>query len=273
MGLFNTTIQTLSEMAIQESGVELPQVAAPAIVDEFKATLDTMPSLMNEEMVIPASAVPIKHNSRLDKYLIEMEDLSRYMITNGITSIMEAIDKIGSGNGLSLSNRNTALVIDEASILQEMDDLGMNIGGGNSNDGNIGTIGLLGNHLDIGKFRRFANSKEVVDLVANKYGLPIVKKNYSSLGLVQSKRGENVVHNGNAKALTEDAPLTPNPGDQVLNEKPVNDNKEDTNTSSSVGSLKDVGPKNAEQAHQESMQMLRDIASGKYDDELMAGLL
>ena len=272
MGLFNTTIQTLSEMAIQESGVELPQVAAPAIVDEFKATLDTMPTLTNEEMTIPASAVPIKHNSRLDKYLIEMEDLSRYMITNQLTSIMEAIDKIGSGNGLSLSNRNTALVIDEASVLQEMDDLGMNIGGGNSNDGNIGTIGLLGNHLDIGKFRRFANSKEVVDLVTNKYGLPIVKKNYSSLGLVQSKRGENVVHNGNAKALTEDAPLTTNPGDQVLNEKPVND-KEDTNASSSVGSLKDVGPKNAEQAHQESMQMLRDIASGKYDDELMAGLL
>ena len=264
MGLFNTTIQTLSEMAIQESGVELPQVAAPAIVDEFKATLDTMPSLTNEEMMIPASAVPIKHNSRLDKYLIEMEALSRYMITNGITSIMEAIDKIGNNNGVNLHNRNTALVIDEASILQEMDDLGMNIGGGNSNDGNIGTIGLLGNHLDIGKFRR---------LVANKYGLPIVKKNYSSLGLVQSKRGENVVHNGNAKALTEDAPLTPNPGDQVLNEKPVNDNKEDTNASSSVGSLKDVGPKNAEQAHQESMQMLRDIASGKYDDELMAGLL
>jgi hypothetical protein len=263
MGLFNTTIQTLSEMAIQESGVELPQVAAPAIVDEFKASLDEMPSLTEAEMLIPASAVPIKHNSRLDKYLIEMEDLSRFMITNKLTSIMESIEKIGDANGVSLSNRNTALVIDEASILQEMDDLGMNKNGSNSSDGNIGGIvsKFGGPHADIGKWRRFTNSKEVLELITNVYGLPVVKKDYSSIQQPPVK-----------VTVNEDASLEPNPGDQVLNEKPA---KEEDNQPSdpSVGSLKDVGPKNTEQAHQESMQLLRDIASGKFDDELLTGKL
>lgn len=254
MGLFDSTIQNLSNMAINESACELPQVAAPALVDEFKAMLDMMPTLNEDEMVFPAYSVPVRECSRLGKYLIEMEDISRYMITNGQTNILEAVKVIGNQNGIRLDESNTALVIDEHSVLQEMDELGMDIGGGNSNEGNIGTVGLLGPHTDIGKFRRFANSREFIDLVANKYGLPIVKKNYS-IGLIKADEGY-IKHNGN---LQESAPLKTTGINAILQEK----DKEKKQTPVQ----EDVEPITEEYTQ---LDMIRDIALGKYDNELMA---
>lgn len=215
MGLFDSTIDTLSKLAINESSVNIPEVTSPALVDEFISELKMMPALTEEEIRFPVEAVPLKENSRLGKYLIEIEDLSRYMLTNKISNVLEAVHRIGAINMKDLDNRNTAIVVDEASILQEIEDLGMNIGGANSNEGNIGTVGLLGRHDDINKFRRFANSREFVDIVSNKYGLPIVKKNYT-IGLVPPKRGD-IYHHGNVQ---EDTDIVPKPGNQVLNEKP-----------------------------------------------------
>lgn len=219
MGLLSSTIQNLSNMALNESSVEIPQVAPPALVDEFKAMLDTMPVLEQEEMVFPVYAVPVRSCSRLGRYLIEMEDLSRYMITNGKTNIMEAISEIGEYNGIRLDDTNCAMVIDEASILQEMDELGMNIGGSNSNDGNIGTVGLLGVHTDLGKFRRFANSREFVDVVSNKYGLPIVKKNYT-IGLIEPTK-DTIRHDGNVQESADEKmkKKASKEGQEVINEK------------------------------------------------------
>ena len=229
MGLFDSTIETLSQMAINESGLEIPQVAPSALVDEFKATLDMMPALNEEEMIFPDYAVPIRESSRFG-YLIEMEDISRYMLTNGITNLLEAVDNIGRANGIKLNNRNVALVIDEASIEQDIDDLGMNIGGPNTNEGNIGTVGLLGTHTDLSKFRRFANSREFVDVVCNKYGLPVVKKNYT-IGLVPVKH-DDIHHNGNiqegsSSGTEEDVEFKADQDTKVLNEKDKKENGKD----------------------------------------------
>ena len=178
MGLFDTAINNMSKLALNESGLDIPQVTSAALVDEFKATLDTMPSLNEREMYFDARLVPIRESSRLGKYLIEMEDISRYMMTNDIHNLREAVYRIGSANHLALSEANTALVIDESSVLQEMEDLGMNIGGGNFSDGNIGTHGLLGLHTDPHKFRRFANSREFIDTVCNQYPISKEKLQY-----------------------------------------------------------------------------------------------
>ena len=249
MGLFDSTIQTLSNMALNESGFDVPQVAAPAIVDEFKAMLDMMPALNEEEMNFPVYAVPLKECKRLGRYLIEMEDLSRYMLTNGLTNILEAISYIGNYNGITLDESNTALVIDEASVLQEMDDLGMNISKPNSNEGNIGTVGLLGPHTDLGKFRRFANSREFVDLVANKYGLPLVKKSYS-IGLIKADDSD-VNHKGNLQESTEDVQMKKDDDQQVIHEEDPKDKKPVTESAS-------------------DFSWIKDIAHGKYDNELIA---
>ena len=250
MGLFDSAISNLSNMAINESAIELPKTAPAALVDEFKAMLDLMPTLEEDEMKFPAYAVPIRESSRLGKYLIEMEYLSRYMLTNDLHNILEAVAKIGQANDMKLDESNVALVIDEASILQEMDDLGYDIGGGNSNEGNIGTVGLLGRHDDLGKFRRFANSREFVDLVANKYGLPIVKKKYS-IGLKKADEG-SVVHKGNLQESAEEKmeDIAVDKG-----QKPINEKEDDkTPVEESI----------------DPMQMIRDIASGKYDEEILA---
>jgi len=306
MGFFKTAIQSLSDMAIQESSVPLPSTAPAAIVDEFLAEMNMMPSLTDAEMVIPAQAVPVRENSRLHRYLVEADDLAKYMISNHITSIMEAIDNIANANGITLNGSTMALVIDEAAVLQEAEELGFNIGGSNSNEGNLGTTGLLGKHLDISKFRRFANSKEMIDTVTNKFGIPIVKKNYK-VGLAES------VETVDIKPKTKD--------DQVLNEKEPTDNTVDsksgndnlnetslsqyknalnTNTQN-PGSVKFVPPgsegnkegttnivnntpqqpnsttqdtnnnnnNNNNSVHEDSaLQYLRDIASGKYDNDL-----
>ena len=252
MGLFDSAISNLSNMAINESAVELPRTAPAALVDEFKAMLDMMPMLEEDEMNFPVYAVPVRESKRLGRYLIEMEDLSRYMLTNGITNILEAISNIGNSNGVSLNESNTALVIDEASILQEMDDLGYDIGGGNSNEGNIGTVGLLGPHTDLAKFRRFANSREFVDLVANKYGLPIVKKKYS-IGLKKADEG-SVVHKGN---LQESA-------DELMKDKAENKDQTAINEKDDDKAVKEL------EESVDPMQMIRDIASGKYDDQILA---
>ena len=279
MGVFHTAIDNLSLLAMNESATKIPDMASPAIVDEMRAMLEMMDSITEEESKLPAYAVPLKENKRLGRYLIEMEDLSRYMITNQVSNILEAVDQIGKANNLTLTNKNTALVIDEASILQEMDDLGINIGPA-SNDGNIGDTGLLGKHLDLGKFRRFANSKELVDTIANKYGLPVVKKNYN-IGLVRTKRGEEIKHEGNVQGNLA-------PGENIPTGQPdtagITGN---IHESAEAAELKPTGPdtkvlnepdksgsnsvnKNSNSSLDESMQYLRDIAAGKYDDAILA---
>lgn len=245
MALFNNAIQTLSEMAIQENGVDLPQVTAPAIIDELKATLELMPSLNEAEMQYGAMAVPIKESPRLNKYLIEMEDLSRYMITNGVSSIVEAVKNILETNGIGDEFNKVALVIDEASILNEMDDLGFDIPGTNVTDGNLGTHGMIGKHLDIQKFRRFANSKEIIDTITNRYGIPVVKKNYS-VGIM--------------KESTEATKLKTSETDTVLQEKPYQKGDKTTVNESTEPEVLDE--------HAAYIQKLKDIASGKFDNEL-----
>lgn len=279
MGLLSTAIDNLSNLALNEASTVIPDMASPAIVDEMKAMLEMMDSLTEEECKIPAYAVPLKENHRLGRYLIEMEDLSRYMITNQVANILEAVDQIGKANHIALSNKNVALVIDEASILQEMDDLGINIGP-SSNEGNIGDTGLLGKHLDLGKFRRFANSKELVDTIANKYGLPVVKKNYN-IGLVQTKRGDEIKHDGNVNGNMA-------PGENIPTGKPDTSGiSGNIHESAETAELKPTGPnttvlnepdksgsnsvnKNSNSSLDESMQYLRDIAAGKFDDAILA---
>lgn len=220
MSLFDSTISTLSNMAINEAGLELPsEVSAPAMVDELKTMLDQIPLLTEQQIPFPAKYVPIwPPDVRLGRYLIEAHDIGRYMLSNGIDSFPKAVWDIGMANGRQFNSDNVAIIIDEDAILQEMDDLGMNIGGSISNDGNIGTVGILGPHQDIGKFRRFANSREFIDTICNKYGFPLVKKNYT-IGLIPVKHSD-IRHDGNLQESAEEyAAYKKNPN-AVLQEKP-----------------------------------------------------
>lgn len=243
MSLFNEAIQTLSDLAIQESGITIPETAAPAILDEFKSNLDSIPSLSEEDMEFPAELVPVRESKELKTFLIEMEDLSRYMITNDIHNIMEAIENICEANNAPQIAHNITLVIDEQSILTELAELGFNVGDPNPQVG-LGK-GMLGPHLDINKFRKFANSKELLDTVTNRYGLKVAKKKYP-VGMVN-----------------EDTKLEPKPGNQVLTEKPKKENISKQQPKQPVTESIEL---NSREKH---LQYLKDVAAGKYDDEIL----
>lgn len=251
MGLFNSAFQTLSEMAINENGVDLPTTTSAAMVDELKAMLESMPTLSTQEMVFTAQAVPIKESNQLGMYLIEMEDLSRFMLTNEYTNILEAVNTILETNGIYDGEGRTALVIDEASILDEIADLGYDVGSPDANPTGLGK-GLLGPHTDIDKFRKFANSKELIDQISNRYGLPVVKKNYI-VGLVKEAAEQVYVKK---KA----------PTDQVLQEKPTDIDKQ-----SGASEPKDITEESIMDPHEAYIKYLREVADGKYDmdDEIM----
>ena len=185
MGMFSNAIQSLSQLAIQESGVTIPQTADDSLIDEIKARLDSMTPLTEEEMYVPAEAITVKLSNRLHKYLIEAEEISHFMITNGITNFKEAIGYILEANDLSGEYHNVAIVIDEDSILDEMDNLGYAV-----SDFNLQTppkglgLAMVGKQRDFAKLRNIANTKELMDLLTGRYGLPLVKRNYTNVGLL-----------------------------------------------------------------------------------------
>lgn len=199
MGIFNTAIQTLSEVAIQESGTKIPQETNTNLVEEFLTELSHIKSVGKDDMIIDVRMVPVRESRDLGKYLIEMEDLSRYMMTNGISSIKEAIGNILESNGLVGQFANTAIVIDEASILNELEDLGVNVAGNYPQpQPGVGKT-IYGDQGSMQYIRRIANTKELLDTLYNNYGIPVVKKNYKQLGfledaLAKKQDGEQVLH-------------------------------------------------------------------------------
>lgn len=235
MSLFGSAIQNLSQMAIQEAGVTIPQTANDFLYEDVKERLDHMTLLTEDETRMRAEMVPVKISSRLNKYLIEAEDISQYMITNRITNVKEAICHILEAADLEGQYHNVAIVIDEQSILDEMDDLGYVV-----SDFNLQTppkglgLAMVGKQRDFAKIRNIANTKELMDLLTGRYGLPLVKRNYKSVGLLNGTVHEAVEDaqlkvSKDAKVLHEEDPKTKKnaiPEEQPTNEEYIEDDQE-----------------------------------------------
>ena len=228
MPILSTALQTLSEMAIHESSVEIPQETTPNIVQELLEMLDNTPSLTREECIYEERFIPIKKSQRLGYYLIEMEDLSRYMMTAGIQSISEAIGNILSVNNLEGQYHRVAIVIDEHSILDEIATLGYEADSSTWTKKPRAGLGmpLVGNsHEDFKDFRKIANTAELLNVITNRYGLPVVKKNYEMVGLLKSSNSsgsmsESFDYVDEQQSFGDDVKLRNTEGKVVLQEKP-----------------------------------------------------
>ena len=303
MSIFNTAIQTLSNVAIQEAGITLPDVVTTNLAEEMQAKLDGMDYLTEDEMRFTVEMVPVRENRRLGKYLIEMEDLSRFMITNRITSISEAVGHILECNDLVGQYDNVALVIDEASILDELAALGIDPKDGEYPEVQPG-IGqtVFGDPRALKDIRRIANSKEVLDKMFNNYGLPFIKKNYKQVGLLETAEDVKMEAKPGDKVLQEkdkkpDATATVNEGEildhirnggkasdfakptgyEKFNDTKIGFNKGDMFTSTKTPSGKDAlvmtnpNPSSTNEdtelsEHEQHLQYLRDVVAGKYDE-------
>ena len=241
--MFASAIQNLSQMAIQESGISIPQTTNEFLLEDMKTRLDQLTPLTEEEMILTAEMIPVKVSNRLNKYLIEADDLSKFMITNRITNVKEAVGAILEASGLAGEYHNVAIVIDENSILDEMDNLGYVV-----SDFNLQTppkglgLAMVGHQKDFAKIRNIANTKELMDLVTGRYGLPLVKRNYKAVGLLNGTVHHEAVED--AQLQVKDAKNA-----QVLHEEdPEKKNKKDITNESVEFDEYDNGEENIEES-------------------------
>ena len=279
MSLFKSAIQTLSEMAINESGLTLPETADRTLLEDVAQMLTNMPSLNEQEMRFSPDMVVIRQSDRLGRLLIEMEDLSRYMLTNGVVNVKTAISNILEANDVADRFYDVAIVVDEASILDEMEDLGHNTDGSVANpEPGLGKPIFGNDQKDFAKIRRVANTKQLLDLITGRYGLPLVKKNYKQEGFLEAAK----------QASEEDVELKKGADQDVIHEeepekkdkkcKDCEDKDDDKDEKKSKKSKEkdddDDEEEDEDEAVEESanldpyqagVQRIKDIIAGKYD--------
>lgn len=255
MSLFNSMIQTLSNMAIQEAGVDIPQVANQSICEDVVQALRNLPLLNEEESRWGVDMVVVKTSNRLGRYLIEAEDLSRYMTTNGIDNAKNAIGNILEANGISGQFHNVAIVIDEASILEDMEELGYAVTGAMKTPPKGLGLAMIGKQEDFTKIRRIANTKQLMDVLTGRYGLPLIRKNYKQVGFLEAFSSLSEA------AKDEDVEMKIGKGDQVIHEEdPKGDKK-------SKGKSKDEEPSDVDDAIKEDKPKGAKGSKGKKDDD------
>ena len=301
MPLFNSMVQTLSHMAIQEAGVTIPQSATQTLCEDVATMLRGLPLLNEEEARWKKEMVVVKASNRLGRYLIEAEDLSRYMTTNGIDDVKQAIYDVLEANDLVGQYHNVAIVVDEASILEDMEEIGYAVSGAMKTPPKGLGLAMVGKQEDFSKIRRIANSKQLMDVLTGRYGLPLIRKNYKQVGFLEAFEGLN------ESAKAEDAELKVGKDDQVIHEEDPKDDKKsskgkdateddatkedkpkegkgskgkkDDNDGSDNEAEKTEQPGDEDQmqesayagmsAHELQIQRLKDIVSGKLDDDFI----
>ena len=303
--LFSNAIQTLSQMAIQEAGVDIPQSAEQTLLEDLDEQLRNMPCLTEEECRFRPEAVVVKASNRLGRYLIEMEDLSRYMITNQITSVQEAIGNILEVNDLQGQFYNVGIVVDESSIREEMEELGYAVSGAMKTPPKGLGLAMIGKQEDFSKIRRIANSKQLMDVLTGRYGLPLIKKNYQQVGFLESKdekdpteedvqikkgKDDQIIHEedpkGKEKGKKDKDKDSECPTEGDIPEETKDDKKkssksskkdEDDGSDNEAERTEQPGDEDPMQesaffgqmsAHDLQLQRIRDIAAGKMDAEL-----
>ena len=307
MSLFKSAIQTLSQMAIQEAGVAVPQKAEQSLLEDVQMSLSQLPLLNEDESRFSPEMVVVKTSNRLGRYLIEMEDLSRYMITNNLVNVAEAVGNILEVNDLQGQFANVAIVVDEQSINEDMEELGYAVSGAMQTPPKGLGLAMIGKQEDFSKLRRIANTKQMMDVLTGRYGLPLIKKNYSKVGFLEAAQAAK-------KAAEEDVQLKAGDDDKVIHEEPKDDDKaskgkkandegngkdfKDDAAKEDKPKYKDTGKKDdcadgsdneagkTEQPgdedpvqesaifgnmtpHEMEIQRIRDIAAGKYDDQFI----
>lgn len=273
MAILNSALQTLSEMAMMESSVDIPTETSSDICQILVEDLGQMEYLTEEEMRFDVHMIPVRASKRLGKYLIEMEDLSRFMMTNGISSVKDAIGYILEANNIQGQYHNVGLIIDEDSILNEIESLGYNI----TTDcwkvtpkPGLGMPLIGKDHRDFQYFRDIANTKQLMDLLTGRYGLPLIKKSYKQLGLLgmtgtpnlhSDENGENLI--GDLDESTEDVQMSKEPGQEVLHEPQSGLPGKNKQPPTSLNQQ----PLKEELSDREAyIKKLRDIAAGRYYD-------
>ena len=267
MSLFNKMFQTLSQVAVQEANTTLPDTSGIYVLEDIDKALRNLPCLDEEESIYPAQAVLIKGSPRLNTYFLEMEDLQRYMITNRIDNAKQAVINILEANGLEDQYDHIAIVIDEHSMREEMEELGYAVSGAMETPPKGLGLAMVGRQEDFAKIRRIANSKHLMDVLTGRYGLPLIKKNYRQVGLLEAVEDVQIKKNSE--------------NDQVIHESEPKNKKKNTDDGSDNEAERTEQPGDEDAVHESSeitydqmseherrIQYLKDVAKGRFDSDL-----
>ena len=113
MGLFKNSLELIAEISKMEAGNTTKIINSKSVGVEFDTVLAGMEKLTPKELTYVPEAVNVHKNKRLDCYVVEMDDLAKYMISANISSFKEAVDNIAEA--YSIDSSKIALCIDEAS--------------------------------------------------------------------------------------------------------------------------------------------------------------
>ena len=89
----------------------------PYSIDEVFSLMENASYLSDKESKYYPEIVPIRENTRLDKYIVRLEDLIDYSNANGIIDGSIAIQNIAESNNISISD--IAFAVDEVSVLED----------------------------------------------------------------------------------------------------------------------------------------------------------
>ena len=110
--------QVLTEACKTECG-ECDDMYEDEIEDEFEDELDDIEEL-EESIFYTAEMIPVieQHTDNGVRYLIEMDNLTKFMESNHIEDIAKAMELVGECNGLESST--LALVIESDDVAEEL---------------------------------------------------------------------------------------------------------------------------------------------------------
>ena len=112
--MFKNGMQLLAEMAKGETDRSYEDLEAKMANIKFEKLLADIQAVTGNDVVMTKEAVVVRGCSRIDKYLVEMGDLSRYMQDNNMRNFAEAVNDIAECNELDATK--FAVVVDEQAI-------------------------------------------------------------------------------------------------------------------------------------------------------------
>ena len=243
MSLMKNAIGILSSLAIQESTVDIPEETDSQLIREMKTYMNQLYTLNEDETAFTVEMVPLKYSKNLNKYLLEVEDLSRFMFTQGYDNVPQAIGAILEHNNLVGQYHKVAVVIDEQEILDEMnqvESLMECIGWDPRQSTTIDHTNRLG---------VLTNTKTIIEKFIGDWGIPLVKKRYSI---------------GQLHEEVEDVEIKKKPGQEIIHETDPKKQEKKNIIKEDYNEEVDYSQMDGKQLR---IQYLKEVAAGLHDDE------
>lgn len=169
MSLFKKSLELISELAKTECGDDCNTINNKSAEIEFDTVLGDMPIVPNNQFKYVPEAVNIQVTKL--GYVVEMDDLAKYMLGAKVHGFAEALDQIATGNGVEPGS--IKVCIDEDAVKAAKDDAVKGKG-----TGKCKKCGNPVDHCTCGKCEESFEFEETLNVInaCKEQGIEIVKR-------------------------------------------------------------------------------------------------